>query len=164
MVVSDFPAAFLIYPICVPSLKETQWVLFKQYHLQTYDLFVFMQLNPNCSAIEKSHLGLVIPKLSISFSFLEDLFQLFGRSLSTTVRFLKAKKSTQKDQKSEVLDPASMLVVRKIENVAVGAGSKPRLLEPFFAMKKPMVLLLLKGNHCLFADVFVWHFLGQNQK
>merc|ERR1719514_25812 len=27
----------------------------------------------------------------------------------------------------QVLDPASMLVVRKIENVAVGAGSKPRL-------------------------------------
>eukprot|EP00913_Durusdinium_trenchii_P010093 g9466.t1 len=45
--------------------------------------------------------------------------------------FITANKCDWLDNKhvvfGQVLDPASMLVVRKIENVAVGAGSKPRL-------------------------------------
>mmetsp|Transcript_61875 Transcript_61875/g.188944 ORF Transcript_61875/g.188944 Transcript_61875/m.188944 type:complete len:186 (-) Transcript_61875:58-615(-) len=45
--------------------------------------------------------------------------------------FITCNKSDWLDNKhvvfGQVLDPASMLVVRKIENVAVGAGSKPRL-------------------------------------
>ena len=52
---------------------------------------------------------------------------LFVQMLQNGLNMFAATNASPERKMHQVLDQASMLVVRKVENVAVGTGSKPRL-------------------------------------